>query len=189
MNNLQDQLLAAHGHESRYGIHAVFGAAAGLLGHGVHAVGGLVQALPAAVIPYAQGGAAALLLAVGYGAWHAVRGEGASSFDRLKVLGVQAAFAAAAGVAGYGLPLHHGGHNHAAHEQRFNSDKPSPRDDAAVQARVQKLLTHAKADDLARWQARADQYGWTLKEFLENVCITQPAEAEATAQRLQTPAP
>ena len=36
----------------------------------------------------------------------------------------------------------------------------------------------------SRWQANADEYGWTLKEFLENVCITQPAEVAETEKKL-----
>lgn len=175
----------------------LMGGFSGLAGHGVHygaIMGtGAMSGAMSGMASYANFALSGAFLAASYGVWDRVFGGRYRTFpEKRNALLVQTALTVSMAFGGFALmghDHHPGGHgdHHGDHQGHMNyKSGPSPRADAALQQRVQTLLQSASKDDLARWQANADEYGWTLQEFLENVCITQPAAA-AEAERVLVP--
>ncbi len=158
------------------GGHIMMGTVSGLAGHGVHYAailgGGAASWVPA----YTNFALSGVFLAASYGVWDRVLGGRYKTFpERRNALLIQTALTVTMAFGGFALM----GHDHDHHQGHMNyKSGPSPREDSDLQKRVQALMQSASADDLARWKANADEYGWTLQEFLENVCITQPGDAE-----------
>ena len=165
----------------------MMGGFSGLAGHGVHYGAIMGTSAMSGMASYANFALSGVFLAASYGVWDRVFGGRYRTFpEKRNALLVQTALTVSMAFGGFALMGHdhgqHGGHggghdHHQGHQMNFKSG-PSPRESPVLQGRVQSLMQSASKDDLARWQASADEYGWTLQEFLENVCITQPQAVE-----------
>lgn len=171
----------------------MMGGFSGLAGHGVHYGAIMGTSAMSGMASYANFALSGVFLAASYGVWDRVFGGRYRTFpEKRNALLVQTALTVSMAFGGYALMGHdhgqhgesHGGHDRH-HGHRTYKSGPSPREAAAVQERVQKLMQAASKDDLARWKANADEYGWTLQEFLENVCITLPQLPAENKQSLK----
>jgi hypothetical protein len=174
-------------------VHAGLGAASGLLGHGIYNFNQIMTQVPAQAAPVAHYGATALLVAASYATWRALHSTPIFSdktvTDKTKVLLVQVGFAVSAALAGTALPLHeHHQGPHQAHRAARGAVM-AVQDDPVVKARIARLKALAKPEDLARWEASAAEHNMTLQEFLENICVYMPEEAEAFEKEVGASAP
>lgn len=170
----------------QFGGNILLGGFSGIAGHGVHygsVLGaGAVSGLASTSANIALSGT---FLVASYGIWDRVfGGRYRSGPEKRNAFIVQAALTAAVAFAGQALM---GGHDHGqgGHEQHQHNHHHGNTD--ATRQRVDKLLAQAQPHELVNWNKTAKEQGWTLEEYLTNICVTLEVEKKEGAQPVFRP--
>lgn len=72
-------------------------------------------------------------------------------------------------------------HHHSGTANHQNHNHAARRDE--LQKRVDTLIAQASPQELKNWQDTARTQGWTLREYLEKVCVTPQAQKAVIEQK------
>lgn len=161
-----------------YGGNILMGGFSGIAGHGVHYGAVLGAGAASGMASSANFALSGVFLAASYGIWDRVfGGRYRSRPEKRNAFIVQAFLTAAVALTGQALMEHH--HSGTANHQNHNH--AARRDE--LQKRVDTLIAQASPQELKNWQDTARTQGWTLREYLEKVCVTPQAQKAVIEQK------
>ncbi len=160
----------------QYGGNILMGGFSGIAGHGVHYGAVLGAGAASGMAASANFALSGVFLAASYGIWDRVfGGRYRTTPEKRNAFIVQAILTATVAFTGQTLMSHH--HDGTANHQNHHGKTDE------LQQRVDSLIAQASPQELTNWQAAAKTQGWTLREYLEKVCVTPQSPLAETGKR------